>query len=687
MIEMESHLHQQQPQPAIRISVNDLDDLEKYLSPGPCSNSSNDNNNSNNNVRVAINVGEEHVFRHAKELIQGTHGGYLDGCIEFGDGDILAKDGYEIHVSTLPSPDSRLDFHPNLLHVTVKNEARQKATWKSALTAKDWRVIIRIRRGKAFLVYWDESSQCNVEKLINCVTGNNRIVLGEGGLNLTVITPLQDKTRGDPKGVRICDVVYNRLKEGQGHQHLSEEEIMAKCEEVVEKTKNRKNNPLAKIEMHSCRLRVEVIAPDGSSCAAAVSNKICNSRNNDVGTLELHDISDPRGSCTGGGFKMLLSSEFKAPTLKNQGPAIRAVFVLEENVDGFARYRLAEEMFAGFNQISLDKDKFQIHYTTLAFKIPPQNPAVINDIYNRGMTLKIALYRPFDGKFSKTKFEFRYLEHVDGMCHFCAIHNPTELTKYVPAGPKVKRRQTSSPNRFLNVPRLSSGDPSSPEMGYYSDNPVSPEERQPEAKKMRSSSLSSNESGNFVDIVSGERIGGSGIWTGGTTLNSGLHQAVYPDILSECNDQQQQTADFYHELESLLGISTDASKPVAFDTLEPPSREFIEAINSRSDLEAAEGGRIEMECQAVKSNGGFETITRPNAELLELVKKMSGGGGNQKKNQDDIWDDLATDFDGKMSLEDEKKAIGEAAWMAKAGAIGILAIFAYEVIAIAQNFL
>ena len=42
------------------------------------------------------------------------------------------------------------------------------------------------------------------------------------------------------------------------------------------------------------------------------SGDVFNVRQRDIGALELHDISDPRAACTAGGWKVLVSLEFKA---------------------------------------------------------------------------------------------------------------------------------------------------------------------------------------------------------------------------------------------------------------------------------------------------------------------------------------------------------------------------------------
>lgn len=50
---------------------------------------------------------------------------------------------------------------------------------------------------------------------------------------------------------------------------------------------------------------------------AVTSGDVCNVRSKDIGAFELHEMSDPRASCTEGGFKILLSLEFKVRRLSS----------------------------------------------------------------------------------------------------------------------------------------------------------------------------------------------------------------------------------------------------------------------------------------------------------------------------------------------------------------------------------
>ncbi len=353
-------------------------------------------------------------------------------------------------------------MQPNLLHVTIMNGSERKAAWKSTLTDRDWRVQLRIRQGRAFLLLHGEEAE---EKPIDCVR-DGRVALGAGGLLLTIITPLQDDKRGGPDGVRIVDVVRRRMEEEPRDKYPPE--LVGAGEEgarkITQQFISKKANPEAKIEMHRCRIRAEFLASDGMTplSAPVLSADVCNSRHNDVGALELHEMSDPRASCTRGGFKVLLSSEFKAPTLKKGASSasnssshpIHAVFVVTRGGEPVH----AEAAYPEFTQISLSKENFQIHHNTLAFLVPSQSPQVVRAMQRVGETPRVALYRPHDNKYSQTQFDFKYVEHRDdGDCHFCAILRPSELRKYVRARKDHRRRVTDAGNGNGNNGTNSSG--------------------------------------------------------------------------------------------------------------------------------------------------------------------------------------------------------------------------------------
>eukprot|EP00095_Tigriopus_kingsejongensis_P009955 maker-scaffold17_size721972-snap-gene-1.20 protein:Tk09955 transcript:maker-scaffold17_size721972-snap-gene-1.20-mRNA-1 annotation:"hypothetical protein" len=100
---------------------------------------------------------------------------------------------------------------------------------------------------------------------------------------------------------------------------------------------------------------------------------------------------------------------------------IRAVFILER--DGKVMH--VEQRYPGFRQIAVDKDNFEIHQNTITFKVPGQDLSVIRSIDRNKDTVKVALFRPHDERYSLTKFNFQFIAHLDGECNFCAIMQPS----------------------------------------------------------------------------------------------------------------------------------------------------------------------------------------------------------------------------------------------------------------------
>lgn len=447
-------------------------------------------NIDNNEEVLSFDLTMDHVFRHAKELKTATHGGYIDGKITLPKR--VCENGI-LKLSPHPSSRSQQFLQPNLLHVTIMNSTK-KSLWKSELTERDWQVLVRIRQGEAFLLAWNGSTYD--EKPICSLQNGNELPLGGDGLLLTTIIPLQNRKRGELDGVRIVDVIENRLKsEGAKYDRHGAQDP----QDIMAQFINKKANTCAKIELHRCRIEAEFMDENWVMvCPPILSQDINNSRHNDVGALELHDMSDPKSSCTKGGFKVLLSSEFKAPTLKTKSDTvpIRAVFVIERN----DMVILADKIYSEFQQIRLDQNNFQVHQNTITFRVPPQTQSVLKHISRNQDILKIALYRPHDERFSKTKFRFDYIDHVVGECNFCAILDPLASEgprKSVRARRDHRRRTTNSGDASIYSASPGMHSPSSgiysPSSGIHSPSGSSMDDWSPIPKRQRQHSGSAEE--------------------------------------------------------------------------------------------------------------------------------------------------------------------------------------------------
>ena len=201
-------------------------------------------------------------------------------------------------------------------------------------------------------------------------------------------------------------------------------------------------------------------------CDSVHSDEIRNVKQRDIGALELHDMSDPRASCSKGGFKVLISLMFKASTMKTangggggrggggnggrqEDSPIKAVFVV---VDGEDNVRHAEDVYAGFKQIS----SMTVHDNTIAFIVPAQSPEVIRAVSANGDVLRVALFRSHDRKYSMRRVPFVYRPCVGGeSCAFCLVRRQAlpdgadfvtgELRREARACKNQKRRMTEGP--------------------------------------------------------------------------------------------------------------------------------------------------------------------------------------------------------------------------------------------------
>ncbi len=307
------------------------------------------------------------------------------------------------------------------------NKATRKAKWKTTLTPANWKVVLRISGREASFLDPDTGAVL-LENEIKCIKEDNRLILGAGGLLVTIITPLQSQQRGTADSVRVRDVVQDIIDKRGVELDLGRADV----ETVARQFTNRKENELAKIELHRCRIKCEFLdAFNGREILPPlVSDEIRNVKQRDIGALELHDMSDPHASCTRGMFKILVSLMFKASTIRmkkkesgaDQESPIRAVFVLTTNN---AEVRHADAVYTGFNQIT----ECSVHDSTLAFIVPEQDPTVIEEIRRNGDALQVALFRSHDKKYSNNKVPFVYLPcNYDDFgygtaCAFCMVRN------------------------------------------------------------------------------------------------------------------------------------------------------------------------------------------------------------------------------------------------------------------------
>ena len=153
------------------------------------------------------------------------------------------------------------------------------------------------------------------EASIGCCLSNGEIILGDGGLLVTVITPLQNENRGNASSVKVQQVVESILNNNYAEGGITTKRQPINAKEITEQFTNKRKNRLAKVELHRCRIKCNFLkhfGPDAEKVSPSVKSlDVCNVKSKDIGSLELYEMSDPRASCTMGQNKTLLSSEYK----------------------------------------------------------------------------------------------------------------------------------------------------------------------------------------------------------------------------------------------------------------------------------------------------------------------------------------------------------------------------------------
>jgi hypothetical protein len=438
------------------------------------------------------------------------------------------------------------------------NKKTRKTKWKTPLSKADWKIVLEIDGGRIFFL--DPNTGVRMKDELGRVSDDNKVILGTNGIHVTLITPLQSQKRGNIDSVRVQDVVSDIICKRGAELGLN----MNSVKEVTEQFTDKKKNVLAKIELHRCRMRCEFLdAFNGNPiCDPVRSEEIRNVKQRDIGALELHEMSDPRASCTKGGFKVLISLMFKASTMKTNsgtGGPIKAVFVIVGK-DGVVRH--AESVYKTFNQIS----EYRVHDNTIAFIVPEQSDQVVRSMSRNKEVLRVALFRSHDKKYSMRRLPFVYVPHReglgsddDGACPFCYIRAQSlndgsdfvngELRKEPHACRHQKRRQTEEPTPVL-----------SPAMSYaYSpsgESGISSPGWQPDDRQRRISSTSSSD-------VEGRQQ---------TTLNNGVMMynvpmSSPPNLIDSCSPNVS-NSDFVMNHQPAVAVTP----PAADNGMSPPQK-------------------------------------------------------------------------------------------------------------------
>eukprot|EP00095_Tigriopus_kingsejongensis_P011831 maker-scaffold412_size179788-snap-gene-0.19 protein:Tk11831 transcript:maker-scaffold412_size179788-snap-gene-0.19-mRNA-1 annotation:"reverse transcriptase-like protein" len=279
---------------------------------------------------------------------------------------------------------------------------------------------------------------------------DNYIEMGNAGLMLNIITPLQKFSKG---GTNLSEVIRQRYFDlNVNGDPLSSKSLTQVEDYYVKKKEDR-------IKLQQVRLLIELFSvEDGFPfITSASSDIITNSKSKECGPLQLHDIN-PAISCCECETKVFMLSFFKLVS------GIRANFILYNPEKQSVCYDEHDELFKKLVQPPA-KDCQVFNQCVVTCKVPKQDYRVIEEIERHGLQLRLTAFRPSDRKMSNTSFNFKYLKHghyapgepaildtCEGVCKHFDQHK--EVSQELPiAKPGVIRRHPTNqlvPNEVLN---------------------------------------------------------------------------------------------------------------------------------------------------------------------------------------------------------------------------------------------
>ena len=128
-------------------------------------------------------------------------------------------------------------------------------------------------------------------------------------------------------------------------------------------------------------------------------------------------MSYPHACCNKGGWQTLLASKYEVAK-----SGVYPVFVLEDGCN----IEPVQQKFPKFNQIP--DDEVVKSGKNFSFKIPEQDPDVINALQEFNGNIYLTLYRDSKKDYARNMIEFNYELH-ERICPFCTI---TKLNGYIP---------------------------------------------------------------------------------------------------------------------------------------------------------------------------------------------------------------------------------------------------------------
>ena len=228
-------------------------------------------------------------------------------------------------------------------------------------------------------------------------------------LNEMNLIPLQPKQKSRAKSdeANITDVLLNRLgAEKQGF-----------LDDLMSFYSNSKKGKNA-INLKNFRLRVQFFDYDmisrstGSLLWYDISKDIKDTGNKNNGAMDIFDVTNQK-SCCKGGRKITITSEWNL-AVKDVEPRLQ-VYDAEGNH--------IEHETMNLNQPSDEKAVKKLPIVKnlfVNFLSPEQDYKKVRSIqFEKGLTIKLLLYRKSDESESPKKFNFHYIEHKPNGCVYC----------------------------------------------------------------------------------------------------------------------------------------------------------------------------------------------------------------------------------------------------------------------------
>ena len=357
----------------------------------------------------------------------------MTGSIKLGEG--LACQDLRIVMSTHPDVDlvdkyrsigvtgSSSDFHPTALHIS-RRKGRELLydeipepnyrMFQQELWVVNRKVMLKNNTSE-----YDAGRNIPESVELFPLGADNSILLGkeESMLNMLVLKNNTDARSGNDNNdhLTVRKMVQQRISEVDQKNVLS-------CFDG----KNKDNK-------YKMRIKVEVylLNADNMLAASTISCPIKNTDSKSVGALKLHDIV-PRQSCSGGGRKVVMVSEFPisndvSPRFQLWGP------------DG----RLDTDAEDAFLK---QPEQFHSVQNTIFFMTPKQPN--MQSILENDLKIKLAAYRPFDDTESEA-FDFQYVlceedQNTSYVCVFCSCNFDNVGSQNVGL---VKMLEHSKPNK------------------------------------------------------------------------------------------------------------------------------------------------------------------------------------------------------------------------------------------------